>query len=48
VMSKRPGRFLEKKHIELPRPRNLEITYTEKFSEIVLQLRTRIGTVRSS
>ena len=48
VMSKRPGRFLEKKHIELPRPRNLEITYTEKFSEIVLQLRTRIGSVRSS
>jgi NitT/TauT family transport system ATP-binding protein len=48
VMSKRPGRFLEKKQIDLPRPRNLEITYTEKFSEVVLQLRTRIGSVRSS
>ncbi len=48
VMSKRPGRFLEKKAIELPRPRNLEITYTEKFSEVVLQLRTRIGSVRST
>jgi NitT/TauT family transport system ATP-binding protein len=47
VMSKRPGRFLEQKQIELPRPRQLEITYTEKFSEIVLQLRTRIGSVRS-
>jgi NitT/TauT family transport system ATP-binding protein len=46
VMSKRPGRFLEKKRIELPRPRDLEITYTEKFSEVVLQLRNRIGSIR--
>jgi NitT/TauT family transport system ATP-binding protein len=48
VMSKRPGRLLEQKQITLPRPRGLDITYTEKFSEIVLQLRTRIGQVRNS
>ncbi len=48
VMSKRPGRLLDQKKIALPRPRSLDITYTEKFSEIVLQLRTRIGQVRNS
>ena len=48
VMSKRPGRFLEQKQIELPRPRGLDITYTEEFTGIVKQLRTRIGEVRNS
>ncbi|MFN9032062.1 MAG: ABC transporter ATP-binding protein [Betaproteobacteria bacterium] len=46
VMSKRPGRILMRKEIDLPRPRDLEVTYTEPFSEIVHELREKIGAVR--
>jgi len=48
VMSKRPGRILERRTIDLPRPRDLEVTYGERFSEIVLEMRERIGMVRRS
>ncbi len=48
VMSKRPGRILEAKENPLPRPRDLALTYTEGFSKVVLELRTRIGEVRNS
>ena len=47
VMSKSPGRFVVRKEIELPRPRDLEVTYTPAFSDIVLELRHHIGAVRS-
>ena len=46
VMSKSPGRFMVRKEIELPRPRDLEITYTKEFSDIVLELRGHIGAIR--
>ncbi|NPC54787.1 ABC transporter ATP-binding protein [Caenimonas soli] len=46
VMSKSPGRFMVKKEIELPRPRELEITYTKEFSDIVHELRGHIGAIR--
>ena len=46
VMSKRPGRFMVRKQIDLPRPRDLEITYTKEFSDIVLELRGHIGAIR--
>jgi NitT/TauT family transport system ATP-binding protein len=48
VMSKRPGRIVATKRIDLPRPRDLEITYTEPFTELVLELRERIGSIRKS
>ncbi len=48
VMSKRPGRILARKSIDLPRPRDLEITYTEHFTGLVHELRTKIGEVRKS
>lgn len=48
VMSKRPGRILSRREIELPRPRELETTYTDEFNRIVLELRTQIGHVRST
>ena len=32
VMSKNPGRFVVERKIDLPRPRDLEITYTPEFS----------------
>ncbi|MDB5871454.1 MAG: putative type nitrate/sulfonate/bicarbonate transport system, ATP-binding component [Ramlibacter sp.] len=47
VMSKRPGRFMVRKEIGLPRPRDLEITYTKEFTDIVHELRGHIGAIRS-
>ena len=46
VMSKGPGRFVVKRHIELPRPRDLEVTYTPAFTDIVHELRGHIGAMR--
>jgi NitT/TauT family transport system ATP-binding protein len=48
VMSKSPGRFVVKKEIDLPRPRDLEITYTKEFSDIVHELRGHIGSIRKT
>jgi len=48
VMSKSPGRFLVKKAIDLPRPRDLEITYTREFTDIVHELRGHIGAMRQT
>ena len=48
VMSKSPGRFLVKKDIDLPRPRDLEITYTPQFTDIVHELRSHIGAIRQT
>jgi NitT/TauT family transport system ATP-binding protein len=48
VMSKRPGRILAQKQIPLPRPRDLEITYTEPFTALVHELRERIGSIRKA
>jgi NitT/TauT family transport system ATP-binding protein len=47
-MSKRPGRIIAKKSIDLPRPRDLEITYEDRFTAIVHELREHIGRVRKS
>ncbi len=46
VMSKSPGRFVVKKDIALPRPRDLEVTYTKEFTDIVHELRGHIGAMR--
>jgi NitT/TauT family transport system ATP-binding protein len=46
VMSKSPGRFVVKREIDLPRPRDLEITYTPEFTAIVQELRGYIGAMR--
>ncbi|MEI6618115.1 MAG: ABC transporter ATP-binding protein [Betaproteobacteria bacterium] len=48
VMSKSPGRFLVRRDIDLPRPRELELTYTKEFSDIVLELRGHIGAIRKT
>ena len=47
VMSRSPGRFVVRREIELPRPRDLEVTYTSGFSDIVHELRGHIGAARS-
>ena len=46
VMSKSPGRFVVKRDIALPRPRELELTYTKEFTDMVLELRGHIGSIR--
>jgi NitT/TauT family transport system ATP-binding protein len=48
VMSKSPGRFVVKREIDLPRPRELEVTYTKEFTDIVLELRGHIGAIRKN
>ncbi len=46
VMSSRPGRVIEERKIELPRPRDLEVTFTPEFQDIVHELRAHIVKAR--
>lgn len=46
VMSKRPGRILERRKVDIPRPRTLETTYEKPMADLVLSLRTKIGAIR--
>lgn len=48
VMSRSPGRFVVRRDIDLPRPRDLEISYTREFTDIVHELRGHIGAVRNN
>ena len=43
VMSSRPGRIIKRREVKLPRPRELEVTYTQEFQDIVHELRSVIG-----
>jgi NitT/TauT family transport system ATP-binding protein len=43
VMSNRPGRIVNRTEIMLPRPRDLEVTYTQPFQDLVHELRAHIG-----
>jgi NitT/TauT family transport system ATP-binding protein len=46
VMSARPGRILVERKIELPRPRDLEVTFSKEFQDIVHELRSHIVRAR--
>jgi NitT/TauT family transport system ATP-binding protein len=46
VMSARPGRIIEERVIDLPRPRDLEVTFTPHFQDIVHELRSQIVKAR--
>ena len=46
VMSSRPGRVLVERRIELPRPRDLEVTFTKEFQDTVHELRAHIVKAR--
>jgi NitT/TauT family transport system ATP-binding protein len=46
VMSARPGRILVERKVELPRPRDLEITFKPEFQAIVHELREHIVRAR--
>jgi len=45
-MSARPGRIIAERVVDLPRPRDLEITYTAPFMDIVHELRGHIAHAR--
>jgi NitT/TauT family transport system ATP-binding protein len=47
-MSRRPGRIIARREIDLARPRDLEITYEDRFTAIVHELREHIGRVRKT
>jgi NitT/TauT family transport system ATP-binding protein len=46
VMSARPGRIVMTKNVDLPRPRDLDICYEGRFTDIVHELRAKIAEVR--
>jgi NitT/TauT family transport system ATP-binding protein len=47
-MSGRPGRVISERSVDLPRPRDLEITYSAAFMDIVNELRRLIARARST
>ena len=47
-MSARPGRIIAERVIDLPRPRDLEVTYTREFTDIVHELRGHIAHARTA
>ena len=46
VMSARPGRILVERKIDIPRPRDLDVTFTQEFQDIVHELRSHIVRAR--
>jgi NitT/TauT family transport system ATP-binding protein len=46
VMSARPGRILVERPIDLPRPRDIDVTFTPAFQDIVHELRAHIVRAR--
>jgi NitT/TauT family transport system ATP-binding protein len=46
-MSRGPGRIVARRDVGLARPRDLEVTYTKEFTDIVHALREHIGAVRT-
>jgi NitT/TauT family transport system ATP-binding protein len=43
VMSSRPGRIVRRCEVDLARPRELEVVFTQRFQDIVHELRNLIG-----
>lgn len=46
-MSARPGRIVAERVVDIPRPRDLDVTYTHDFADIVHELRGHIAQARS-
>ena len=46
VMSARPGRILAERVVDIPRPRDLEVTFTPQFTDTVHELREHIVRAR--
>ena len=47
-MSTSPGRVVVKREIPIPRTRDLEVTYSKEFTDIVHELRGHIGAMRKA
>lgn len=47
-MSSRPGRIIAEREVTLPRPRDLEVTYSHEFADIVHELRGHIRHAREA
>ena len=48
VMSTRPGHIVMTKTVDLPRPRDLDICFESRFTDIVHELRAKIAQVRKA
>lgn len=48
VMSARPGHIVMTKTVDLPRPRDLDICFEARFTDIVHELRAKIAEVRKA
>ncbi|HUG60889.1 MAG TPA: ABC transporter ATP-binding protein [Methylomirabilota bacterium] len=48
VMSARPGRIVAERLVDFPRPRDLEINYTQAFVDVVHELRGHIRQAREA
>jgi NitT/TauT family transport system ATP-binding protein len=48
VMSARPGRIVAERRVTFPRPRDLEINYTQAFVDVVHELRGHIKHARAA
>lgn len=46
VMSARPGRVIVERDVDLPRPRDIDLTYEKSFGDIVQELRSHIAKAR--
>ncbi len=46
VMSARPGKIIETRHVDFTRPRSLDVCYSPPFTDLVHVLRNKIAEVR--
>ena len=47
-MSSRPGRIIAERQVKFARPRDLDITYTGEFTDLVHDLRSQIASARQA
>jgi NitT/TauT family transport system ATP-binding protein len=48
IMSARPGKIIETRHVDFARPRHLDVCYSSPFTDLVHTLRNKIAEVRQA
>ncbi len=48
IMSARPGKIIETRHVDFARPRHLDVCYSSQFTDLVHTLRNKIAEVRQT
>ncbi len=48
IMSARPGKIIETRHVDFARPRHLDVCYSSPFTDLVHTLRNKIAEVRQT